>query len=115
MINIVSFFTSLYAGFAVFSIIGFMANEAGIGVDKVIDSGEFTKLEWESGVSSNVTIVHISSIRPHMFNCLLLGHLFYLARKNIFKDTLGLYTHVSTFNRQLTAFGTKDTRKYKYF
>ena len=39
MINIVSFFTSLYAGFAVFSIIGFMANEAGIEVDKVIDSG----------------------------------------------------------------------------
>ena len=39
MINIVSFFTSLYAGFAVFSMIGFMANEAGIEVDKVIDSG----------------------------------------------------------------------------
>ena len=39
MINIVSFFTSLYAGFAVFSIIGFMANEAGIDVEKVIDSG----------------------------------------------------------------------------
>lgn len=42
MINIVSFFTSLYAGFAVFSIIGFMANEAGIEVDKVIDSGKLT-------------------------------------------------------------------------
>ena len=47
MINIVSFFTSLYAGFAVFSIIGFMANEAGIEVDKVIDSG----INWKKHVS----------------------------------------------------------------
>ena len=42
MINLVSFFTSLYAGFAVFSIIGYMANEYGIGVDEVINSGEYT-------------------------------------------------------------------------
>ena len=40
MINIVSFCTSLYAGFAVFSIIGYMANEYGVDVKDVIKSGE---------------------------------------------------------------------------
>ena len=40
MINIVSFFTSMYAGFAVFSIIGYMASEYGLDVEQVIDSGK---------------------------------------------------------------------------
>ena len=40
MINIVSFCTSLYAGFAVFSIIGYMANEYNLSIEKVIDSGK---------------------------------------------------------------------------
>ena len=40
MINIVSFFTSIYAGFAVFSIIGYMADQYDMEVDKIIDSGE---------------------------------------------------------------------------
>lgn len=39
MINIVSFFTSIYAGFAVFSIIGYMASEYNVEVDQIIDSG----------------------------------------------------------------------------
>ena len=39
MINIVSFCTSIYAGFAVFSIIGFMASESGQEVTEIIDSG----------------------------------------------------------------------------
>ena len=39
MINIVSFFTSVYAGFAVFSIIGYMADQYDMEVDKIIDSG----------------------------------------------------------------------------
>ena len=39
VINIVSFCTSLYAGFAVFSIIGYMANEYGMDVKEVIKSG----------------------------------------------------------------------------
>ena len=40
MINIVSFFTSVYAGFAVFSIIGYMASEYNRNVEDIIDSGE---------------------------------------------------------------------------
>jgi len=39
MINIVSFLTSLYAGFAVFSIIGFMAKDTGLAIENVIKSG----------------------------------------------------------------------------
>ncbi|KAI0215923.1 Sodium- and chloride-dependent glycine transporter 1 [Lamellibrachia satsuma] len=39
MINIVSFLTSLYAGFAVFSIIGYMAVSQGVEIKDVIDSG----------------------------------------------------------------------------
>jgi SNF family Na+-dependent transporter len=39
VINIVSFCTSIYAGLAVFSIIGYMANEYNIDVRDVIDSG----------------------------------------------------------------------------
>ena len=41
VINIVSFLTSLYAGIAVFSIIGYMANEYEVDIEKVINSGEF--------------------------------------------------------------------------
>lgn len=48
MINIVSFCTSLYAGFAVFSIIGYMANEYGIRVDQVINSGTFKMKEMST-------------------------------------------------------------------
>ncbi|CAH1785348.1 unnamed protein product [Owenia fusiformis] len=39
IINLVSFFTSLYAGFAVFSVIGYMAHENGQAVEDVIKSG----------------------------------------------------------------------------
>ena len=39
MINFVSFGTSLYAGIAVFSIIGFMAHEQRMPIEKVINSG----------------------------------------------------------------------------
>ena len=39
MINFVSFFTSMYAGLAVFSIIGYMANEYNLNIEEVIDSG----------------------------------------------------------------------------
>ena len=39
VINLISYCTSLYAGIAVFSIIGYMANEYGVPVDKVISSG----------------------------------------------------------------------------
>ena len=39
MINFVSFGTSLYAGIAVFSIIGFMAHEQNVPIEKVINSG----------------------------------------------------------------------------
>ena len=39
LINIVSFLTSLYAGFAVFSIIGYMAVTQGVDIKDVIQSG----------------------------------------------------------------------------
>ena len=39
VINFVSFGTSLYAGIAVFSIIGFMAHEQRVPIEKVINSG----------------------------------------------------------------------------
>lgn len=39
VINFVSFGTSLYAGIAVFSIIGFMAHEQHVPIEKVINSG----------------------------------------------------------------------------
>jgi len=39
VINFVSFGTSLYAGIAVFSIIGFMAHEQNVPIEKVINSG----------------------------------------------------------------------------
>lgn len=39
VINFVSFGTSLYAGIAVFSIIGFMANEYNLPIKEVIKSG----------------------------------------------------------------------------
>jgi len=39
VINFVSFGTSLYAGIAVFSIIGFMAHEQQVPIEKVINSG----------------------------------------------------------------------------
>lgn len=41
MINCVSFATSIYAGFAVFSIIGYMANEYNRNVADIIDSGVY--------------------------------------------------------------------------
>ena len=44
MINFVSFGTSLYAGIAVFSIIGFMAHEQRMPIDEVINSGRFQLL-----------------------------------------------------------------------
>ena len=39
VINVVSFLTSIYAGLAVFSVIGYMANEYDLPVPCVIKSG----------------------------------------------------------------------------
>jgi len=41
VINFVSFGTSLYAGIAVFSIIGYMAYEQKVPIEKVIKSGRY--------------------------------------------------------------------------
>jgi len=41
VINFVSFGTSMYAGIAVFSIIGFMAHEQNMPIEKVINSGRY--------------------------------------------------------------------------
>ena len=40
IINIISFFTSIYAGVAVFAIIGYMAIQYEVPVNCVINSGE---------------------------------------------------------------------------
>ena len=40
IINVISFFTSIYAGVAVFAIIGYMAIEYDLPVNCVINSGE---------------------------------------------------------------------------
>jgi len=39
VINVISFFTSIYAGVAVFAIIGYMATEYQVPVNCVINSG----------------------------------------------------------------------------
>ena len=44
VINFVSFGTSLYAGIAVFSIIGYMANEYDVPIEEVIKSGRSNRL-----------------------------------------------------------------------
>ena len=36
----VNSFTSLYSGFVIFSVLGFMAHEQGVSVDTVAESGE---------------------------------------------------------------------------
>ena len=41
VINVISFFTSIYAGVAVFAIIGYMAVEYDVPVNCVINSGQF--------------------------------------------------------------------------
>ena len=33
--------TSLYAGFVIFSVLGYMAKQAGVDVEDIADSGEF--------------------------------------------------------------------------
>lgn len=42
LVNIICFATSIYAGIAVFFVIGYMANEYNVPVNKVITSGIFT-------------------------------------------------------------------------
>ena len=60
VINIVSFFTSLYAGFAVFSVIGYMANEYGIKVEEVIDSGKLLSLSISISLSLYLSMLGLT-------------------------------------------------------
>ena len=61
VINFVSFGTSLYAGIAVFSIIGFMAHEQHVPIEKVINSGTYfvkviivNTVSWLSSTKINI-------------------------------------------------------------
>lgn len=38
--------TSLYAGFAIFSVLGFMAQEQGVGIEHVAESGKGRPTSW---------------------------------------------------------------------
>ena len=40
--------TSLYAGFAVFSVLGFMAYQQGVKIDKVAEKGTYRKMRSKS-------------------------------------------------------------------
>ena len=53
MINFVSFFTSMYAGLAVFSIIGFMAKENNMDIEDVIESGLYQFLSFSRIMDNN--------------------------------------------------------------
>ena len=50
LVPVVNCLTSVFAGFAVFSYIGILAENANLGVDEVVDSGElllFRFLDWD--------------------------------------------------------------------
>lgn len=66
VINVVSFCTSLYAGFAVFSIIGYMAHEYGVPIQEVIKSGESIDLSIYLSFYQSIYEIFIA---PLQCNC----------------------------------------------
>ena|SRR6218665_2110218 len=63
VINVVSFCTSLYAGFAVFSIIGYMAHEYGVPIQEVIKSGESTDLSIYLSFCQSIYEIYIAALQ----------------------------------------------------
>ena len=59
MLSLVNSGTSFFAGFVVFSTLGFMANEQGIDISKVAESGKYATL--------NILMIRISNQIPWCF------------------------------------------------
>lgn len=59
-ISIVNSSTSLYSGFAVFSVIGFMAKEQGVSVQDVVESGPGLVFIAYPKAVSNLYFIHIN-------------------------------------------------------
>lgn len=51
MVSIINCLTSIYAGFAVFISLGFMAKAAGVPIENVVESGMLVKLTLHTSSS----------------------------------------------------------------
>ena len=45
IVSVINCATSVFAGFVIFSVLGFMAHTKGVSVDHVVDSGQFSLVQ----------------------------------------------------------------------